>query len=335
MTSIDRQRVIYYNPVSITASFMKSLRLIALALLLTACQDAPSAPPPAGQLPGSAFQVTINAPTAAPTVTPVPTYTPAPLLAAIVNGEQITLDQFNAELARYLGDADPSSADGQQRSQQLRPIVLDDMIQRILIAQEAITQGVNVTEEQVDAEIAAAKQDAGGDEAYVTWLAQNKMTDIDARVLVRTELQTAALRDRVFATVPQQTEYVRAFHIVVGSEAEAQRVLNQLQSGAKFSALAASQSLDESTRADDGDLGWFARGTGAIIWPEIEEAAFALQPGETSEVVRSPAGFHVIRVTARENRALTDDDRVSLNRAALETWLSDLQSRARIERFLN
>jgi peptidyl-prolyl cis-trans isomerase D len=105
--------------------------------------------------------------------------------------------------------------------------------------------------------------------------------------------------------VPEQ---VRARHILIqvardADEAEiearraaAQDALDQLAAGADFAELARDLSDDAGTQESGGDLGFFGRGQ---MVPAFEEAAFALQPGQTSELVRTDFGFHVIRLEER------------------------------------
>ncbi len=320
----------------LTACDPNTLPAPQATLLATLTSPQATAPNAVTIAPGGepASNVTITVPTAAPTETPAPTGTPAPVLAARVNDAEITLEMFNAELARQLGDVDPASEDGKNKAATLKDAVLNDLIQKALIAQEAARQGLTITEQQVDDELAFAQERSGGADKYAAWLAANRLTDEDARDMVRNELLGAALRDRVLATTPREAEHVRAFHILLATEAEAQQVMARLDAGAKMGPLAQANSIDESTRADDGDLGWFARGTGAILWPEVEAAAFALQPGETSGIVQSPVGFHIIRVTERQVRPLSDTDLATVQQAALAKWLTQLQSQAKIEKFV-
>ncbi len=70
-------------------------------------------------------------------------------------------------------------------------------------------------------------------------------------------------------------------------------LLKQLQEGADFSQLAKTHSDDKSNATKGGDIGTFGRG---VMVSEFEEAAFALRPGQLSEVVRTPFGFHIIKV---------------------------------------
>ncbi len=303
-------------------------------MLLTACAGDPTDEPLA--ITPEIFGVTVI-PQATATPTPQPTPTPNPL-AARVNGQPITLAEYEAELARYLAalpDApDPQSERGQQLALQLKDAALEALIEYALIEQEAARSGIQVSDQQVDDELAIAKARAGGEAQFRAWLAAIRQTEADIRALLRRELLVNAVRDHVLATMPRTAEYVHAYHIVVATEREARRVLTQLQNGAKFTALAQSLSLDESTRADGGDLGWFARNTGAVLWPEVEDAAFGLQPGETSAIVKSPIGYHIIRVTERETRGLTEADTIHLQTVALAEWLAGLKARAQIERFI-
>ncbi len=274
-----------------------------------------------------------------PTQTPSATATPTNAgLAARVNGQPITLAEFNIEMARYLAadpaSPDPRSAEGKQLAAQMQDSVLSALIDRVVIAQEAERNRIAVTDKQVDDEISTLVQLRGGRDPYNRWLAQNKLSESDLRDIVRNELLADMMRDRIVEQLPRTAEYVHAYHIVVATQAEAQQALTRLKSGAKFTALAQSISIDDSTRADGGDLGWFARGTGAVVWSEVEDAAFRLQPGQLSPVVHSPIGYHIIKVVDRQTMALTPDDMAHIQQAALEQWMNRLISNSKIEKFL-
>lgn len=91
-------------------------------------------------------------------------------------------------------------------------------------------------------------------------------------------------------------EAVEASHILVETKEEAQLVLDELASGADFAELARTRSKDPGSSRQGGQLGWFGRGR---MVPAFEEAAFALKIGETSGIVETQFGFHIIRVTNR------------------------------------
>jgi parvulin-like peptidyl-prolyl isomerase len=286
---------------------------------------------------GSSTPVIVNTlPT--PTIG-APTATTKPAnLAARVNGQDITLEQLNAELARYMAadpaSPSPDSADGKQLATQLKDSVLETLIDQTLIDQEAARNKINVTDKQVNDEINALIQIRGGQDKYEAWLQANKQSEQDVREAVRHELIATAMRDRIVAQLPHTAEYVHAYHIVVATEAEANTVLAKLHNGARFTALAQQISIDASTRPDGGDLGWFTRGTGTVLWPEVEDAAFSLKAGQLSDIVHSPIGYHIIKVVERQTRALTPDDLTSLEQTALDQWIVELKTKSTIERFI-
>jgi peptidyl-prolyl cis-trans isomerase D len=81
----------------------------------------------------------------------------------------------------------------------------------------------------------------------------------------------------------------------------AQSALDQVKAGADFAALARKVSEDQGSGPQGGDLGCFARGR---MVPEFENAAFALASGETSDLVKTQYGYHVIRAASRRDEAV-------------------------------
>jgi peptidyl-prolyl cis-trans isomerase D len=103
-------------------------------------------------------------------------------------------------------------------------------------------------------------------------------------------------------TTPEQ---VRASHILLKTEgkdeaavrAKAEALLNQAKSGADFAELAKKNSEDEASAKQGGDLDYFGRGR---MVKEFEDVAFSLQPGQISDLVKSPFGFHIIKVVDKK-----------------------------------
>jgi peptidyl-prolyl cis-trans isomerase D len=81
----------------------------------------------------------------------------------------------------------------------------------------------------------------------------------------------------------------------------AQASLDQVRSGADFAAVAKKSSEDTGSAARGGDLGCFPRGR---MVPEFDNAVFSLEPGQVSDLVKSPFGYHVIRVASRREEAV-------------------------------
>ena len=91
-------------------------------------------------------------------------------------------------------------------------------------------------------------------------------------------------------------EMVRASHILTSTEEDAIKAKGELERGADFSAVAGEYSKD-LTKDRGGDLGYFKKGQ---MIPEFENAAFGLSPGQTSDVIKTRFGYHIIRLTDRK-----------------------------------
>ncbi|MCP9758999.1 molecular chaperone SurA [Aquitalea sp. S1-19] len=153
------------------------------------------------------------------------------------------------------------------------------------------------------------------------------------------------LQDRRDRSAPMMVEQYHARHILIRtneavSEADArtriQQVRDRLQQGAKFEDLAKRFSEDGSA-AQGGDLSWMNKGDTV---PEFERAMIALKPGQVSEPVRSPFGWHLIRLEEvrtqdvsgeREKLAVKQEIRLRKAEQAYQDWLQQLKDSAFIE----
>lgn len=84
---------------------------------------------------------------------------------------------------------------------------------------------------------------------------------------------------------------IRCAHILVEKESLAKEILDKIQKGESFSKLAEQYSIDGSRRRG-GDLGFFRKG---VMVKPFEDAAFALQKGEVSGLVKTQFGYHIIK----------------------------------------
>jgi peptidyl-prolyl cis-trans isomerase C len=109
---------------------------------------------------------------------------------------------------------------------------------------------------------------------------------------------------------------------------QAGEVLAELDAGKDFATLSATYNP-----ATLGELGWFPRGY--LSDPAVEEAAFSLQPGEHSQVIKSQIGFQIIEVIERDPERLLDPDaRIVLQEKAFHDWLATKRDQSEIEIFL-
>ncbi|NLO74651.1 MAG: hypothetical protein GX100_11175 [candidate division WS1 bacterium] len=122
------------------------------------------------------------------------------------------------------------------------------------------------------------------------------------------------------------------------AEKKAEQLLAQLKGGADFAELAKQNSADPGSAEKGGDLDWVKRG---MMVPEFEQTAFALQPGQLSEVVKTQFGYHLIKVLERKSTLPEDFEKnkqlytsqvtEQLKGQAWESYLSRLKAEAKIE----
>jgi parvulin-like peptidyl-prolyl isomerase len=219
---------------------------------------------------------------------------------------------------------------GQAQFAQEKQLLLDGMIDDLLIAQEAARQGVAVSDAEVDAALEEISKQIGSPAAFEQLLEKSGQTLADARTLQRTQMLNNKMRDRVVGAI-QAVEQIHARHILVDSQATAQALLAQIQAGADFGQVAQQSSLDTLTKANGGDLGWFARGT--LVSKELEDASLALQPGQIGNVVQSAFGYHLVQVLERDPaRKLEGEQLLKVQQQAMENWLNGLRAQAKVQR---
>jgi parvulin-like peptidyl-prolyl isomerase len=258
-------------------------------------------------------------------------------LAAIVNGEPITMADFERQMANYeasmtANGEDSASPEGQESLAQARQSVLNWMIEQRLIVQAASEMGIEVTDGDVDAVIDDLVADIG-QEAFDERLEREGLTLEEMRAQLKVQLLASRMAERVVEDVPDGALHVNARHIVVDSEAEAQRLLEQIRAGADFAALAREYSQDTFTRERGGDLGYFPRGI--LTSKKVEDVAFELQPGQVSDVIESELGYHIVQVLDRvEEMEVSPENLRMLKDKAARQWLDDLWDQAEVERFV-
>ncbi|HWE25370.1 MAG TPA: peptidylprolyl isomerase [Myxococcales bacterium] len=288
-------------------------------------------------------------------------------VAAIVNGQPILLsdveERVGPELVRLL-----TQPAGPQRDNERATLLhrgLNELIDEKLIESEASSLGLTVSEEELqraldqlarqqnmetaDFRQALAQQGISWDTARDTVRRQTLMAEVlrfkvKARKVSDEEVQAA------YATEVKNAQYeVRARHIfiatpqnatpaqVAAAQARAEQALRRVKSGETF-ALVARELSEGPTAKQGGDLGYFRRG---LMLPAIEQAAFSLQPGEISPVIKTSSGFHIVMVEDRRPippRPLSEVKEEIRNRLANESvfkerenYLATLRKTAQID----
>lgn len=156
--------------------------------------------------------------------------------------------------------------------------------------------------------------------------------------MISEKITDDALQARYKKTVGNfpTTEEVRARHILVKTEAEADAIIKDLAGGADFAKIAAEKSIGPS-KTRGGDLDYFGKGQ---MVPPFEKAAFALAKGEfTQKAVKSPFGWHVIKVEdKRQSKPPSFEESRSklgqeLSQEIAQQLVKDLTEKAKVQRF--
>jgi peptidyl-prolyl cis-trans isomerase C len=265
-------------------------------------------------------ETSVNSPE--PSITPIPpTATPVPL-AAVVNGEGITTDEYQAELARFQA---ASTITGTIIASDTKMIVLNELIDQILLAQAATENGYMVDNTLLQSRIDALTNQLGGNQALEAWQAEHGYSDEDFRTALKRSIGAAWMRDQIIAVVPETADEVHVMQILVPTKAKADQVYASLQSGKDF--LEVATTYDPITK---GDLGWFPRGY--LSDQIIEEAAFGLQAGQYSGVIQTDIGYHILYLVERDpEHALQPDARRVLQVKAIQDWIGEHRNQSEIQ----
>ncbi len=235
-------------------------------------------------------------------------------VVAKVNGHEITA----TEVQLAVDDILPQLGDVPAK---LRfPFVVEYLVERHLLAQEAVKEG-EANSEEYKRRLAFYQAKALRDAYFADKLKPG----------VTEEAVRKAYEDQAVKIKP--VERVRARHILVATKAEAEAVIARLNKGEKFEDIAKQVSLDGS-KDYGGDLGYF---TASEMVPAFSKAAFALQPGEISAPVKTEYGWHVIKLEDRKSGGPQPYDQVKnairlvLLREQVQNKLLELRKSAKIE----
>lgn len=252
-------------------------------------------------------------------------------IVAVVGDSVILTSDVEEQIERRRAFGQPVPTDpealAELRRQELQTLV-NELVMLQAAARDSIFVPLEDVEAQVEATLAEQERRFGGRAQFEAALGAEGLTLEQYRATVAEGVRRAGVRQQFEAKLqrdrrpPPVTEAeVREFfearraelgrrpatiefrQVVVRPEpsdsarqaalAEAREALSELRGGADFATVARRYSDDPATRERGGELGWFRRGR---MVPAFERTAFALRPGQVSEIVETSFGFHIIKV---------------------------------------
>lgn len=240
-------------------------------------------------------------------------------VVAIVNGEKITMSTLEAkidELPEYY----------QAAASKHKKEILNDLIVEKLLIDEAMKRKLHKDTEVKELVDRAQKK-----------ILVAKLLDIETapkKPISDDDIEQFYAENKERYLIPGR---VKASHILLSTEEEAQQVLEKINLGLDFAEMAKIHSKD-LTKDRGGDLGYFKKGQ---MIPEFEEACFKLEPGQMSGIVKTRFGYHIIKVTDKQSAEYKQLSEVREKvRAALldqakqeqfEGFVQSLKDKAKIE----
>ena len=252
-------------------------------------------------------------------------------VVAVVDNEIILFSELEGQLQLLTvqGAINPQS---EAEKDSLRNEILDKMIEdKVLLVQARRDTTVEVTNQEVDdalsRQIAGIKSQFPNEQAFQEQLRAEGLTLRELRDQYQDEVEKQLLKEKLLQSrlaqvkvssgevrqfyednsdsLPEKPAGVNLSHILIGINPGKETkdslynytalILEKAKAGEEFAVLAKNFS-DDPTGADGGDLGWFGRNE---MVPAFEEAAFALQQGQISEIVETQFGFHILKGLGR------------------------------------
>ncbi len=287
-------------------------------------------------------------------------------VVATVNGEAITLyELYKAEIpifGRILasGDLEIASPEDHAKEREL----LEKIVEERLLLQRAKERGIAVPSEEVSEAIERIRQEKNvSEENFAAAISQRGLTMADYRdritkQMVISRLYHTEVRSKIFINPEEITEYYRRHlleytvpervkirHLLTLKKAEdtpeqalarANMVAALIAGGADFEETARQYSEDSSTQK--GEISGYIQRGDAL--PKLEKAIFDLEQGQTSGVIESPAGYHIIKVEVKEPSQTKSIEEVSAEISTLlmeekmagryEDWLKEIKKQAAV-----
>ncbi len=230
---------------------------------------------------------------------------------------------------------------------------VDEMIDDLLLRQAAVDRGVTADDAEIERRLTKLQAQFGSRELFLSQLEQagsslSKVKEQLADEIVRERLviqaENLSVTDAEVRKAFDQRkaqlgrpEAVHLRHILVATEAQAEKIVAQIKAGADFAKLAREDSLAASGKSAGGDYGFVPHG---MLPAEIDAVAFAMKPGEI-RIVPGERGAHILQVLARRPAQpavfdqVKDDLRAALLsekiKAVAPTYMASLRAKADIK----
>ncbi len=285
---------------------------------------------------------------------PKPVPETLPDVLARINGEEVTKTDFEQFIAQMEINAG-QKVSKEQRNEVYRK-ALDQLVTIKVLSQEVKTRGVKADDNAVDEQMQKIRAQFKTDEDYRKALTSRGVTPDKLRADMLTESRINTMMDIESGGTPtvtegdvrafyeknperfRQAEAVRASHILIrakpGDEAARKaaraRIValhKQAKAGRDFADLARRHSEDGSAQSG-GDLGFFTKDR---MVPEFADAAFAMKPGDVSNIVETSYGYHIIKLADRRPGATVPLEEVT---GQVRQFLSEERKREKAEAFV-
>lgn len=276
-------------------------------------------------------------------------------LVAKVEGEEITQEQLNEEyevfkniyIKQFGEDAmTQKGEDGRTLEETLKEQILDKIIMEKIIEKETSKMDINVSDQEIEEKVEEYIAMTGGQEEFSEFLESNDLTRDYFVENLKKEILVNKHREKFIGSIEikekeartffdenkENLEVIKASHILVKTEEQAQELLDRINSGEDFGELAKKLSVDKASALLGGDLGYFTKGTRIA---EFEDVAFNLEKNQTSDIVKTEVGYHIIKLVDRKDtfEELEDEIAMVLKEEKYKEEMTKLREKAKVRIF--
>lgn len=264
-------------------------------------------------------------PTPESTETPIPTPEPtAPPSAAVVNGEYVWLDDYNAKRDQ-LRDAYAELGEEVPGDEDLSKEAIDSLVNETLFQAAAVRSGAVPSDAELDERIRKLADEMGGADALRDWQNRHHYTEESFRRALKREIAEGTIREQVCAEKLASMEQVHVYRISSTARGDLTSVQNDLGLGFSFVELA--KKKDTLT---GGDMSWFPRGV--MFAKDLEDAIFALEPDSVSDILEHDGTYYLFYVAEKQTGHAMDAQVEQIVRSSImDEWLANERSQASVE----